>query len=197
MLTLVTLMFGIFNFFKPADGLVAPYLQTRDQNSSKTIYPFTMNDIDGNPVSLSRYEGKVVLIVNVASKCGLTPQYKELQSIYEQYSDQGLVVLGFPANNFLGQEPGDETQIKEFCNKNYGVTFPMFSKISVKGKDMAPLYKFLTEKEENGIMDSSVKWNFQKYLIDRQGRLITYFDPKTHVDEEKVISALQMALANQ
>jgi glutathione peroxidase len=149
-----------------------------------------MDDIDGKPVSLSDFEGKVVLIVNVASKCGLTSQYKELQALYEQYSSKGLVILAFPANNFLGQEPGTDQEIKAFCSKNYGVTFPVFSKISVKGKDMSPLYTFLTSKEENGVMDSSVKWNFQKYLIDREGRLVTFFDPRTSVTDEKVKEAI-------
>jgi glutathione peroxidase len=189
------LMLSIFNlFFGPKGGSMESYQLTKEQNTSKTIYGFTMNDIDGNPVSLERYKGKVVLIVNVASKCGLTPQYEDLQAFYEQYKDKGVVVLGFPANNFMGQEPGTEEDIKSFCSKNYGVTFPMFSKISVKGNDMAPLYKFLTSKEQNGVMDAPVSWNFQKFLIDKEGRMVTFFEPKAKVTEEKFIAAVKALL---
>ncbi len=191
MITIIlTIMLGLFNIFGPKEGQLDTYHSNKLQNSGKTIYGFTMDDIDGKPVSLSDFKGKVVLIVNVASKCGLTPQYEELQALYDQYNNKGLVILAFPANNFLGQEPGTDQEIKAFCSKNYGVTFPVFSKISVKGKDMAPLYTFLTSKEENGVMDSSVKWNFQKYLIDREGRLVTFFDPRTNVTEEKVKAAI-------
>lgn len=191
---ILSIMFGLFNLFGPKEGQMESYQSNKLQNSGKTIYGFTMNDIDGKPVSLGDFKGKVVLIVNVASKCGLTPQYEELQALYDQYSSKGLVILAFPANNFLGQEPGTDQEIKAFCSKNYGVTFPVFSKISVKGKDMAPLYKFLTSQEENGVMDSSVKWNFQKYLIDREGRLVTFFDPRTKVTEQIVIDALNKIL---
>lgn len=187
---ILSIMFGLFNLFGPKEGQMESYQSNKLQNSGKTIYGFTMNDIDGKPVSLGDFKGKVVLIVNVASKCGLTPQYEELQALYDQYNSKGLVILAFPANNFLGQEPGTDQDIKAFCSKNYGVTFPVFSKISVKGKDMAPLYKFLTSQEENGVMDSSVKWNFQKYLIDREGRLVTFFDPRTSVTDEKVKEAI-------
>ena len=194
MLTFITLMFSIFSFFGPKEGLLKNYELNKVQNSNKNIYQFTMNDIDGKPVSLNEYKGKVVLIVNVASKCGLTPQYEELQSLYDQYKEKGLVILAFPANNFLGLEPASDQEIKEFCNKNYGVSFPVFSKISVKGNDKAPLYKFLTEQSENGVMETSVKWNFQKYLIDREGRFVTFFEPKTHVNEEKVLEAVKQLL---
>lgn len=194
MLSIITVMFGIFNFFGPKSGQTEAYSSKKMQNTDKTIYQFKMDDIDGNPVSLKDYKGKVVLIVNVASKCGFTPQYEELQAFYEKNKDKGFVILAFPANNFLGQEPGSDKEIKEFCSKNYGVTFPVFSKISVKGKDMAPLYKFLTEEKENGVMESSVKWNFQKYLIDRQGRLVTFFSPKTHITDEEVQKALKVIM---
>ncbi len=195
MLAFISVMFGIFSlFFGPKEGRMESYQQNKSQNMEKTIYQFTLNDIDGNPVSLSAYKGKVVVIVNVASKCGLTPQYKELQAFYEANKEKGVVVLGFPANNFMGQEPGTDSEIKGFCEKNYGVTFPVFSKISVKGDDMAPLYRFLTSKDQNGVMDSGVKWNFQKYLVDREGRLVTFFDPRTEITDAEVQKAIQSLL---
>lgn len=170
------------------------YQQNKMQNTNKTVYQFTMNDIDGKPVSLSTFKGKVVIMVNVASKCGKTPQYKSMQAFYDRYKDRGVVVVGFPANNFMGQEPGTDAEIKSFCEKNYGVTFPMFSKISVKGNDMHPLYGFLTSKEQNGVMDSDVKWNFQKYLIDREGRMVTFFGPGTEIDDAEVVKAVESLL---
>lgn len=160
----------------------------------KNIYDFTMQDIDGNDVKLSNYKGKVLLVVNVASKCGLTPQYKDLQALYEKYKGQGLEILAFPANNFLGQEPGNNAKIKEFCSSTYSVTFPMFSKISVKGKDIHPLYKYLTSKKENGTVDAPVTWNFQKFLLDKNGNVITSFAPKHKVTEADFIQALEKAL---
>jgi glutathione peroxidase len=160
----------------------------------KSVHDFTMKDIDGNEVSLERYRGKVLLIVNVASKCGLTPQYAQLQSFYEKYQDKGVEVLGFPANNFMGQEPGTELEIKKFCTNKYQVTFPMFAKISVKGKEMHPLYRFLTEKDLNGAVDAPVKWNFQKFLVDRNGKVIASFDPSTSVDDSEVLKAVEAAL---
>jgi glutathione peroxidase len=190
MITTVLFMLNILNIFGSNSGDVEKYERSKAQNSEKTVYRFTMDDINGNPVSLSTFKGKVLVIVNVASKCGLTPQYKEIQKFYEDYKDKGVVVLGFPANNFLGQEPGSNEQIREFCEKEYAVTFPMFSKISVKGKDISPLYKFLTDKEENGVMDASVKWNFQKFIIDKQGRMVTFFEPRTHVNEEKFLEVI-------
>lgn len=195
MLNLITIMLSIFNLlFGPKGGDMENYNKNKLNNSNKTIYGFTMNDIDGKPVSLSAYKGKVVLIVNVASECGLTPQYKDLQELYSNYQSKGLVILGFPANNFMGQEPGSESEIKSFCTKNYGVTFPMFSKISVKGDDINPLYQFLTSKAENGITDAPVSWNFQKFLIDKEGRFVTFFAPKTSVKDEKVIESIQTLL---
>ena len=159
-----------------------------------SIWDISVTAITGETLTLDRYRHRVLLIVNVASKCGLTPQYEDLQAFYEQYKDKGVVVLGFPANNFMGQEPGTEEDIKSFCSKNYGVTFPMFSKISVKGNDMAPLYKFLTSKEQNGVMDAPVSWNFQKFLIDKEGRMVTFFEPKAKVTEEKFIAAVKALL---
>lgn len=160
-----------------------------------SVHEFTMKTIEGKEKSLSDFKGKVLLIVNVASKCGLTPQYQDLEALYEKYQDKGLVVLGFPANNFLGQEPGSDKEIKEFCTLKYNVSFPMFSKISVKGKDQHPLYQYLTKKENNGVMDAEVKWNFQKFLIDKNGKLLTSFSPQTSVTEKSVIEAIEKALA--
>ena len=162
---------------------------------SKTIYDFKMKNIDGKEVSLSDYKGKVVMIVNVASLCGNTPQYKDIEAMYEKYKDKGLVVLGFPANNFMGQEPGSDEKIKAFCTREYAVTFPMFSKISVKGDDMHPLYKFLTSKAENGVIDAPVKWNFQKFLIGKDGKVITSIGNHTSVTEPDVIKEVEKALA--
>jgi len=164
-------------------------------STDQTIYQFTMPDINGDEVSLSTFEGKVVMIVNVASKCGLTPQYEDLQKLYDDKKEAGLVILGFPANNFMGQEPGSEEEIKSFCQKNYGVTFPMFSKISVKGDDMHPLYQFLTQKEKNGVMDSNVKWNFQKYVLNKKGELVEMIPPSNSVLKDDVMSLIDKLLA--
>ncbi len=183
-------MLSFFGWFGAKEGDLKSYEKNKLQNSEKTIYQFTMDDIDGNPVALSDFKGKVVILVNVASKCGLTPQYEDMQQFYNQYKDKGVVILAFPANNFMGQEPGTDEDIKAFCSKNYGVTFSVFSKISVKGNDKAPLYNFLTSKEENGVMDTSVKWNFQKYVIDRNGKFVTFFDPGTKVTEQKFLDAI-------
>ncbi|MFN8277556.1 MAG: glutathione peroxidase [Chitinophagales bacterium] len=162
--------------------------------SPKTIYDFSMKDIDGHTVSLSEYSGKVLLVVNVASHCGFTPQYEAIEALYKKYKDRGLVVLGFPANNFMGQEPGEDSDIKKFCTSKYNVTFPMFSKISVKGGDMAPLYQYLTSKAENGVEDSKVHWNFQKYLINRKGGVVRNFAPSTTVTDPEFLKALEAEL---
>lgn len=147
-------------------------------NNKTTVYDFKVRTIDGEEISLSKFKGKKILIVNVASECGYTPQYKNLQALSEQYAGK-LTVVGFPANNFGGQEPGTGPEIKTFCTKNYGVTFPMMEKISVKGDDMHPLYKWLSTKTENGVTDEAPKWNFCKYLIDESGKLIKFFPSKT------------------
>ncbi len=141
------------------------------------FYDFKVKKIDGATFDFASLKGKKVMIVNTASKCGLTPQYEGLQELYEKYGGDDFIILGFPANNFMGQEPGTNTQIKEFCTENYGVTFPMMSKVSVKGDDIHPLYKWLTSKELNGLEDSNVSWNFQKYLIDEKGSLVKHFKP--------------------
>lgn len=158
------------------------------------LYSFTMTDIDGKPVSLSSYQGKVVLIVNVASKCGFTKQYAGLEQLYQKYQGQGFVILGFPANNFLGQEPGTDSEIKTFCTTKYNVTFPMFSKISVKGKDIHPLYQYLTSTEDNGEFATPITWNFNKFLIDKKGKTIAYFGSKVEPLDPQMITAVEKAL---
>ncbi len=145
----------------------------------QSIHQFTVKDLYGNDFHFSSLKGKKVLIVNTASKCGLTPQYKDLQKLYELYQHQNFTIIGFPANNFMSQEPGSESEIAVFCQKNYGVSFPMMSKISVKGKDQAPIYQFLTQKKFNAKLDSSVKWNFQKFLIDENGYVVKSILPTT------------------
>jgi glutathione peroxidase len=155
--------------------------------SANSVYDFSMISIEGEIINLSKYKGKVLVIVNTASKCGLTPQYKELEAFYKTYKEKGVEVLGFPANNFLSQEPGTNKEIANFCLSNYGVSFQMFSKISVKGKDIHPLYQYLTQKSKNGILDAAVSWNFQKFVIDQNGKLITSFSPKTSVSEPEFI----------
>lgn len=153
----------------------------------KSFYDFKVKTIDGTDYSLSQLKGKKVMVVNTASKCGYTPQYETLQKLYLDYKDKNFVIIGFPANNFLSQEPGTNSQIKNFCSEKYSVTFPMMEKISVKGDDIDPLYKWLTSKSENGVMDSEVKWNFQKYLIDEKGKLVDVAFSKEKPDSERII----------
>ena len=153
------------------------------------FYDFKVKTLDGGTFDFSSLKGKKVMVINTASKCGNTPQYKDLEALYEKYKDN-LVIVGFPANNFGAQEPGTATEIRKFCTENYGVTFPLMEKISVKGNDMAPIYKWLTSKSENGVMDSEVKWNFQKYLIDENGKLVQVLDPKELPTSDKIMNWL-------
>ena len=156
---------------------------------------FVLKDIDGKPIKLGRYEGKVVMVVNVASKCGYTPQYKALQAVFEKYKKKGLVVLGFPANQFGKQEPGTNKEIKEFCTENYKVGFPMFSKIVVKGEGINPFYKFLTDKETDEKFAGDIKWNFNKFLINRKGEVVGRFDSPIAPDSEEISKKLEELLA--
>jgi glutathione peroxidase len=150
----------------------------------KSIYDFKVEALDGTTIDFANFKGKKILVVNTASQCGYTPQYEGLEALYKKYQDK-LVIVGFPANNFGGQEPGTNTEIKEFCKKNYGVTFPMAAKVSVKGDDAAPIYKWLCSKSQNGVLDAEVGWNFGKFLLDEKGNLITYFSSKvTPMSEE-------------
>ena len=164
--------------------------------AEKTIYDFTMNSIDGQPTPLSTFKGKVVLLVNVASRCGFTPQYAGLESIYEKYKDRGFVIVGIPANNFGGQEPGTNQEIKTFCAAKYNVTFPMMAKVSVKGSDITPLYQFLTDKSLNPDTGGEIGWNFTKFLVGPDGKTIARFDSKVEPDSPQVTSAIEKALAS-
>jgi glutathione peroxidase len=163
-------------------------------NKQMSVYDFTLPDINGKDVSLSSYKGKVLLLVNVASKCGNTPQYEGLEQLYRKYKDQGLVILGFPANNFGSQEPGTNAEIKEFCTSKYNVDFPMFSKISVLGDDQHPLYQFLTSKETDPDYSGAIRWNFAKFLIGRGGAVVARFDPKAQPDSKELVQAVEQAL---
>ncbi len=160
---------------------------SNNMNTTQTFHDFIVKDIDGNDFDLASLKDKKVLVVNVASKCGLTPQYEDLQALYERYKDRNFVVIGFPANNFMEQEPGSNSEIKEFCTLNYGVTFPMMEKISVIGADQAPIYNWLTHKSENGKIDQEVIWNFQKFLIDENGNLVDVVEPTESPMSEKII----------
>lgn len=156
-----------------------------------SFYDFTVKDINGEDFPLSQLKGKKVLVVNTASKCGFTPQYEGLQELYEKYGGDNFMIIGFPANNFAKQEPGSNEEIATFCKLNYGVTFPMMSKISVKGDDQAPLYEWLTSKSENGVEDSKVSWNFQKYMIDEKGELVGHFAPTVKPDNDKLVAWIE------
>jgi glutathione peroxidase len=171
------------------------HVETLAYAEGKSALDFKVRDIDGKDVKLDKYKGNVLLIVNVASKCGYTPQYEGLQSTYAKYKDKGFYVLGFPANNFGAQEPGTETEIKEFCTSKYHVTFPMFAKISVKGDDQAPLYKFLTSKDTNPDFAGDITWNFNKFLVDRKGNVVARFSSKDTPESDAVTSAIEKYLA--
>lgn len=170
----------------------APATQPASQPAS--IYDFTLNDIDGKPTPLAQYKGKTLLIVNVASKCGYTKQYADLEKLYEQYKDKGLVILGFPANNFMGQEPGSDLEIKQFCTSRYNVSFPMFSKISVKGKDIHPLYQYLITHAPT---DGDISWNFEKFVITPDGRIAGRFKSKVTPLGDELTHSIQASMARQ
>lgn len=155
--------------------------------NKENIYQFKVKDLSGDEFDFASLKGKKILIVNTASKCGLTPQYKDLEAIYEKYKDKNFVIVGFPANNFGQQEPGTNDEIGAFCQKNYGVTFPMMSKVSVKGSDMCELYQFLTQKSRNGLQDSQVEWNFQKYLINENGELEKVVSPQVLPTDAEIV----------
>lgn len=176
-------------------SLLGVLLMTTTAFAASSVHDFTLDAINGTPVPLATYKGKVMLIVNVASQCGYTYQYEGLQALYVKYKDRGLVVAGFPANNFGGQEPGSNAEIGAFCKSKFGVTFPMFSKISVAGKDKAPLYQFLTDKSANPKTGGEIPWNFTKYLVDRNGRVLARFDAPVEPGSKELTSAIEAALA--
>ena len=158
---------------------------------TKSFYDFSATDIEGNPVSMSQFKGMKVLVVNVASECGNTPQYKELQEMYEKYGAEKFTIIGFPANNFGEQEPGSNAEIKQFCTGHYHITFPIMSKISVTGDDMDPLYTWLTKKSENGVLDAPVTWNFQKFMIDENGQVVGSVKPKTNPNTKEILDWIE------
>jgi len=160
---------------------------TKSVMEKETIYQFKVKDLSGNEFDFASLKGKKILVVNTASKCGLTPQYKDLEALYEKYKSKNFVIVGFPANNFASQEPGTDKEISSFCQLNYGVTFPMMSKVSVKGSDMCEVYKFLTRKAKNGLQDSEVEWNFQKYLINEKGELEKVIAPRVLPTDAMVV----------
>lgn len=185
--TLLSLAYGYGFIFNPSPT---------EPPKERSMYEFTMKDIDGNDVKLDAYKGKVVMIVNTASKCGLTPQYEGLEALYQKYKERGFVILGFPANNFLGQEPGTEKEIKDFCTLRYNVSFPLFSKISVKGTDQHPFYTFLTNKQTNPGYDGDITWNFEKFLTDRTGKVIARFSPSTEPGDPEIARSIESALGS-
>lgn len=173
---------------------IVPGHTTPMDTEAENIYSFKMKDIDGKETGLDKYKGKVLLVVNVASKCGLTPQYEGLEKIYEKYKDKGLVVMGFPANEFGAQEPGTNTEIKQFCTGKYNVTFPMFSKIVVKGDEAHPLYKWLLAQTPQ---HQDIEWNFAKFLVGRDGKVLQRFHPKVTPEDKDLVAALEKALADK
>ena len=184
----VVLLYGYGMIFNPTP--------TAPVNAS-SVYDFTMKDIDGNDVKLDAFRGRLIMIVNTASKCGYTPQYEGLEAIYKKYKDRGFVILGFPANNFMGQEPGTEKEIKEFCTLKYNVTFPMFSKISVTGRDQHPLYGFLTNKATNPEFGGEISWNFNKFLIGKDGKVVGRFATAVNPEDASVVAAIENQLGTK
>ena len=177
--------------------MLVALLGTTLMAAEKTVYDFTLNSIDGQATPISSYKGKVVLLVNVASRCGFTPQYSALEAVYEKYKDRGFVIVGIPANNFGSQEPGTNQEIKTFCTAKYNVTFPMMAKVSVKGKDITPLYQFLTDKIANPQTGGEIGWNFTKFLIGPDGQVVARFDSAVTPDSKEVTSAIEKALASK
>lgn len=181
----------LFSCQNKAQNNVNSVLNNTSIMAKETIYQFKVTDLYGEAFDFSSLKGKKIMVVNTASECGLTPQYKDLQAIYEKYKDKNFVIVGFPANNFGSQEPGSNKEIATFCEQNYGVTFPMMSKISVKGNDMHEVYQFLTQKSKNGLEDSEVQWNFQKYLINEKGELDKVISPRTLPTDASIINWIE------
>jgi glutathione peroxidase len=180
-----------------ADPTTQPTTQPMSSDAVAPVLHFTMKSLDGKDVNLGQYQGKVILMVNTASKCGNTPQYAPLEALYKKYADQGFVILGFPSNDFGRQEPGTDVEISAFCTKNYGVTFDMFSKVDVKGDNMCDLYKYLTSEDTDKPFAGEITWNFEKFLIGRDGNIVARFKPKTKPDTQEVIKAIETELAKK
>ena len=178
----------LFSCQNKAQNAISSNNTTSVTMTKQSIHQFKVTDLSGNTFDFASLKGKKVIVVNTASKCGLTPQYKDLETLYTTYKDKGLVIVGFPANNFFSQEPGTNEEIAQFCQLNYGVTFPMMAKVSVKGKDMCEVYKFLTKQAKNGVEDSDVEWNFQKYLLNENGELEKVISPRTKPLDEEIVN---------
>ncbi len=189
MIKLIAVSIALMSCAQAQNNSTTLNMSTNEMATAASIHSFSVKALDGSSINFADYKGKKILIVNTASECGYTPQYKELEALYEKYKTK-LVIVGFPANNFGGQEPGSNTEIKSFCEKNYGVTFPMAEKISVKGSDTAPIYKWLTNKSENGVLDAEIKWNFNKFLLDENGHIIAKFDSGTTPMSEEIVGKL-------
>ena len=181
----IALMFSCQN---KAQTAMATTTNSSVPMTKQSIHQFKVTDLSGNTFDFATLKGKKILVVNTASKCGLTPQYKDLETLYTTYKDKGLVIVGFPANNFFSQEPGTNEEIAQFCQLNYGVTFPMMAKVSVKGKDMCEVYQFLTQQAKNGVEDSDVEWNFQKYLLNENGELEKVISPRIKPLDEEIVN---------
>jgi len=181
----------LFSCQNKAQSTMATTTNTSRPMTTQSIYEFKVEDLSGNTFDFASLKGKKILIVNTASKCGYTPQYEQLEAVYNKYKNKNLVIIGFPANNFMWQEPGTNAEIATFCKSKYGVTFPMMAKISVKGKDIHPIYQFLTQKKLNGVLDSKVEWNFQKYLINEKGQLVQVYMSGVKPNDEKIINWIE------
>jgi glutathione peroxidase len=192
---MLKLLFIFIAFFSDSSfclpGKKAIFIPAKNETrfQTRSIYDFKVESLNGGTIDFSGFRGKKILIVNTASKCGFTPQYEGLEELYKKYKDK-LVIVGFPANNFFSQEPGSNATIEEFCKKNYGVSFPMAAKISVKGKNIAPIYQWLCNKTENGIMDAKISWNFNKFLLDENGKLIAHFKSRVKPMSEEITNKL-------
>jgi glutathione peroxidase len=181
----------LFSCQNKAQSTMATTTNTSRPMTTQSIYEFKVEDLSGNTFDFASLKGKKILIVNTASKCGYTPQYEQLEAVYNKYKNKNLIIIGFPANNFMWQEPGTNAEIATFCKSKYGVTFPMMAKISVKGKDIHPIYQFLTQKKLNGVLDSKVEWNFQKYLINEKGQLEQVYMSGVKPNDEKIINWIE------
>jgi glutathione peroxidase len=188
-ITVAVLLAGCGTASQTTNTTSAPVAESVTVAQAPSIYDFKVDGLEGGTIDFSQFKGKKILVVNTASACGYTPQYKDLEALYTKYQDR-LVIVGFPAYNFGGQEPGTNAEIKTFCEKNYGVTFPMAAKISVKGDDTAPIYQWLTQKSRNGVLDATIGWNFNKFLIDENGHLVAYFPSKVTPMSDEIVSKL-------